>query len=745
MRDALIIHKDKESAQSMAKLLAKRGMRSLLVYEITSLDKSIAKYPDFTPSLIVIDIDLVEDAWLIAYRRTSRLFPDASFLFTSDSANPQMVLRAKAHGAKYFMRAPFTEDALKHALKRMAYHSQQDKTSWKERLPNVRVPVRVKITFPYVFLAMLIMLGAAYIVSWVARTTVEERFINQLLNTGKLAAEWMVQEEDQMLTTLRLLLNTEGVAEAVSANDAERLREIILPIAVNTGEEGIGVLNGVGENVLTILHFTEGEEEIFNYFRGGADFLGGAFISKIYALQADEQGDKYAGLIFHDTLPYFYVGGPVFSSDGNPVGVILVGRSVENITKNMASDTLAQITLFDHQGNLYSSTLFPDLAEGPVVPMELFQETETNPDDQTLMRSLEQDENFYREIVGRWQARGSEPLGLIGVALPETILIRSNSAVNTQIFILFFLAIGLVTITGIVISNQITKPLLEVVDASEQIFKGNYDVQVKADGNDEVAVLAHSFNRMVSGLQEGAVYRDLLGRTISPEVRDQLRSAVKAGDFNLEGRDAMATVLIADVADFTTLSEQEDPATIFNWLNELFSELVPIVNGYSGVVNEFSGDALFAFFGILPQQLHMAESAYLACKASVEMLKAINRVNRVRDHRGDPLLRMGIGINSGPVTAGGLGAEDRLHYTIIGDTVNTTQRIESLAHQLPESAIMISRQTAIAIWDQRDQFNLVPFGEHTLKGKANKQVVYRLLPPDQTNGILEPSSQKVTY
>jgi len=258
---------------------------------------------------------------------------------------------------------------------------------------------------------------------------------------------------------------------------------------------------------------------------------------------------------------------------------------------------------------------------------------------------------------------------------------------------------------------------------------------VISDGNDEVAVLAHSFNQMVDGLREGSLYRDLLGRTVSPEVRDTLRDTLQAGGLRLEGQDALATVMLADVKDFVTLSEDEEPTTILRWLNELFGRMVPLVTSYSGVVNAFSGDSLFAFFGILPTPLHIAESAYLACRAAVEMQKDLEILNDLRTRRGDPAIRMGIGINSGPVTAGGLGAENRLHYTIIGDTVNTTQRIETIAHMLDESATMISKPTAIAIWDSREHFRLQPYGEHMLKGKHEALKIYRLFAGDSGRGL----------
>jgi adenylate cyclase len=218
-------------------------------------------------------------------------------------------------------------------------------------------------------------------------------------------------------------------------------------------------------------------------------------------------------------------------------------------------------------------------------------------------------------------------------------------------------------------------------------------------------------------------------------VRDTLRDTLQAGGLRLEGQDALATVMLADMQDFVTLSENEDPTTILHWLNELFERLVPIITSYSGVVNAFSGDALFAFFGILPTPLHIAESSYLACRAGLEMLNDLKDLNDLRYKRGDPMMRMGIGINTGPVTAGGLGTENRLHYTIIGDTVNTAQRIESISHMLPESAIMISKPTAIAIWDNRRHFRLQPYGEHLVKGKQEALKVYRLFPGDSQSGF----------
>jgi len=252
------------------------------------------------------------------------------------------------------------------------------------------------------------------------------------------------------------------------------------------------------------------------------------------------------------------------------------------------------------------------------------------------------------------------------------------------------------------------------------------------EGNDELAVLSYSFNSMIAGLQEGSIYRDLLGRTVSPEVREQLRQTFDTGRLRLEGQQAIATVLMSDIRGFTSLAEQAPPATVMNWLNEYYDRVVPVIIRHGGVVNKFDGDALLTFFGILPRILEPKKSAQAACQAALEMLAAIEELNQIRQSRGEPPLVTGIGINTGAVIAGGLGARDRLHYTIIGDTVNTTQRLEALTRQvLKGSGALIGHPTFTALEENQAEFILETLGLHSVKGKREQLMVYRLAPVDE--------------
>ncbi|MCL4298560.1 MAG: HAMP domain-containing protein [Anaerolineae bacterium] len=603
--------------------------------------------------------------------------------------------------------------------------------------PTVKVPVRIKITLPYFVLALLVAMAGAYIVSRVVLDSIEERFTNQLIEAGQLATDQMVQEESRLLETWRLLAHTQNLAGAITRGDAEQLHRLTLPVAVNYQEEAIEILNAEGTAVLSLRHPPGGQFEDYRVSQGDTSFAGLPFVQQVLQRRVDEAGDKFTGLVRVAGQAYLYVAGPIVNEQGDLAGVLLVGKSLPTLVQQIKQETLGHVTLYNFKGQLIASTLpsfnedTPDLEEAQVKAVLV------EPNNASGLRRLAAGSINYTEMIGPWQVRAGQKVGLMGIALAQTSLVHASQFTRLQIFILVTLTFLLTIGVGVYLANRITHPLLRMVQASTEVAQGNLDVQVESAGNDEVAVLSHAFNQMISGLREGSLYRDILGRTVSPEIREELRQAFAAGTLQLKGQGTVATVLISDIRDFTVLSEKEDPTTVLNWLNEYFSELVPIITAHGGVVNGFQGDALLAFFGILPRPLPPQESADQACRAALDMLKAIQRLNARRIGRGEPPLITGIGINTGLVTAGGLGSTDRLHYTIIGDTVNTTQRIEDLTRQLGESGAIVSQQTKLALRKKNSQHHLEPLGAKILKGKSDPLLVYRLYPAGEAVAMTE--------
>jgi adenylate cyclase len=420
------------------------------------------------------------------------------------------------------------------------------------------------------------------------------------------------------------------------------------------------------------------------------------------------------------------------------VGVVLVGKSLTGLVQQIRQDTLAHVTIYTLDGHSLASTTLLGGSNHPV-PSDLAGRLIQHQDQQSPIRDIQVASANYSEILGPWEARGGQDLGIIGTSLAQNFITRPSVVTRVQIIAIVLFGVLGVILLGMYLGHQIISPLSKVVQASTQVAKGNLEVKVPSRGNDEVMVLAHAFNYMVTGLQEGSIYRDLLGRAVSPEVREALRQSFASGDLRLEGQNAVATVLMSDIRGFTALSEKEEPTTILKWLNEYYGAMVPVITSFGGVVDKFEGDAILAFFGILPTPLTADMSAYQACKAGLVMLNVLENLNIRRISRGEPALITGIGINTGTLIAGGLGTADRLNYTVIGDAVNTTQRIGDVTRGFYESGIVISESTLSELKAHRDEFHFEPLGEHALKGKRELHWLYRLYPSsneEQSKGKL---------
>jgi class 3 adenylate cyclase/CheY-like chemotaxis protein/HAMP domain-containing protein len=718
----IILQSEATSAHVLGDYFRKRGDK---VWQTTDAAQAFELVRSQRPDLVFLDIHMPGNVWIEILRYIHRRLTKTNVVVTSRHPDVRREMLAKEQGAAVFLREPFVPQWIQKALEKLERGENDGITkSPHSELPPVRVPMRIKLTVPFALLALFFAIATVYLGSRFLLESFQERFTNQLIDTRTLSADWMVQEENRMLETLRLLSNTEGVAEAIQAGDAGRLREIALPIAINYEEEAIEFLDSQGLSVLSLRSQPSGSMENYAGLQGETSQANWDFVQLVLQQEVDQQGDKYAGLVHAPWGTYFYIAGPIFQ-ENQLAGVVLVGKSTPTLARQLRQDTLAQITFYDLDGVPLASTVL-DSGQIPSLTPQLRSGVLQKQDGESLIRGLSVASARYSEILGPWEARNGQDLGIMGVALTENFLLRPSTLTRFQAFLIVAVTFVGVIVLGAYLANQVTTPLSQVVHASTQVAQGNLEVKIPPRGNDEVAVLAHAFNYMISGLQEGSIYRDLLGRTVSPEVREALRHSFASGDLRLEGHTSISTVLMSDIRRFTTLSEKEAPTTILNWLNEYFGELVPIITAHGGVVDKFEGDAMLAFFGILPTPQPPEESAYQACRAAVEMIKVIEQINQRRTDRGEPVLITGISLNTGPVTAGGLGTADRLNYTIIGDTVNTVQRMQAISRQFGETGVVVSESTLTYLKDRRGEFRLAPLGEHAFKGKLSQLWLYRL-------------------
>ena len=151
-----------------------------------------------------------------------------------------------------------------------------------------------------------------------------------------------------------------------------------------------------------------------------------------------------------------------------------------------------------------------------------------------------------------------------------------------------------------------------------------------------------------------------------------------------EGRRTHAAILISDIRGFTPMSEAMDPVELVRLLNLYFSRMVDIVFKHDGTLDKFVGDALIVVFNDPFEQLYPEKRA-VACAA--DMQAGIAAFNREQEAAGKRTLGVGIGVHCGPVVAGNIGSESRMDYTVMGDTVNFTSRLQGKA---PAGAIYVS-------------------------------------------------------
>jgi adenylate cyclase len=615
----LLVQSSEAASKDLAQYFTAHGDQ---VWQAFDPAGAFQRLEEVKPDILLLDLHIAGNSWIEIVRQAHSQVPQPQIIATSKHPDFQRELLAREQGIEVFLREPFEDRWIERALKRLNIARSNSKKS-SSSLPRVRFPVRIKITLPYMVLALVFALVGAYLVSQVVLGQVEERFNNQLIATGKQNADWMVREESKHLETLRLLANTQGIADAIAQADDKTLHEITLGHAINSAEELVDIVDPQGTSVLSLHHVSGGKAEDYTVTKGDALFADWTFVKDVLAGKVENGQDKTAGLATAPWGSAFYVCGPILDAQGKIAGAVLVGRSLSSLVDQIRTDDLADVTIYGLDGRPMASTL----SGGAEVVNPLTAQTTNSllngQDNFSKARDMTLASNQYSEIIGPWEARNGQDLGLMGTSLPRYFLQSTSQVTRTQVFVMVALMLLLVVAVGVTLANQITRPLVRIVRASSEVAKGNLDVKVDPRGNDEVAVLAHTFNSMVAGLQEGSMYRDLLGRTVSPEVREQLRQTFTSGHLRLEGQEAVATVMLSDIRGFTSLSEKVEPAMVFRWLNEYFGELVPIITANNGVVNKFDGDAMLAFFGILPKILDPKQSAYCACQAALEILAAI--------------------------------------------------------------------------------------------------------------------------
>ncbi len=297
--------------------------------------------------------------------------------------------------------------------------------------------------------------------------------------------------------------------------------------------------------------------------------------------------------------------------------------------------------------------------------------------------------------------------------LSDGIIVRQNNDLpisTTTLIVTSLLVVAGIFVT-IMFQSLFTKPIRRLTNVAKEITNGNYNQKVGVISNDEFGILADAFTDMEKSLLEKEFMRDTFGKVVDPYVRDYLMK----GNVTLGGETREISVMFCDIRSFTSMSENMEPESIVSLLNEYFTALGKCITKNHGVINKYIGDAIMAIFGAPVKSENHAMDAYCA---AMEMRESLVILNESFEKRGLPKIRFGIGIHSGKVLAGNIGAENRMEYTVIGDTVNTSSRIESLCKEY-KTDLLISEST-LNMLDKNIQSQLHFIDEASIRGKETR-------------------------
>ena len=314
---------------------------------------------------------------------------------------------------------------------------------------------------------------------------------------------------------------------------------------------------------------------------------------------------------------------------------------------------------------------------------------------------------------------------MVSTLFPVTLLLITYISIHINNNLTMSKSVIYISILLVVIAYGITfsfskiilTPLEQLTQAAHRIKDGDYKTRVGVVTADDFGVLADSFNDMADSLAEKEFMRDTFGKVVDPEVRDYLMSGAGKESLGqaLGGQTREVTVLFCDIRSFTAMSEKMQAAEVVSLLNRYFTALGKCITVHHGIINKYIGDAIMAIFGAPVESENSAQDAF---DAALDMRKALVQVNQEFASEGLPQLRFGIGIHTGPVFAGTIGAENRMEYTVIGDTVNTASRLESLCKTY-STDLLISEASA-----EKINHDLKFIDNAQIRGKTEAMTIY---------------------
>jgi len=281
-----------------------------------------------------------------------------------------------------------------------------------------------------------------------------------------------------------------------------------------------------------------------------------------------------------------------------------------------------------------------------------------------------------------------------------------------------FVALVIAVLVAIWLGRRVARPLRDLAKQSARVGTLSLE-EVEPLPRSRVAELdqvAQAFNAMVEGLKAMNTY---VPRSLF------IKLMRLGGSEAAEAREAELTVLFTDIVGFTSISQNMSASDTARVLNEHFAILVRAVEEEGGTVDKFIGDGMLAFWGAPDAQ---PDHAAAAIRAARRIACEVRQHNAQGGHIEDGPVRMRIGIHTGTAVVGNVGALDRWNYTVVGDTVNAADRLQSLGREVDPEADMVILASADTLAQLPGEAGVAQVGALELRGRSGPMEVWRIDP-----------------
>ena len=383
--------------------------------------------------------------------------------------------------------------------------------------------IRFKVILPYLLLTFLVAVTGAFVVTRLVSNSLEERLSNQLLEAGRVVSDSMGRQEIEHFQDARLVAFTRGLGEALKDGDGNQITSLAKPAAGGLSAENVMVFDSQGRQVLHTIKQSNGEIQDVTQM-GSASTL-----SIVDELLAENNPDSLPKRILaKDPLNdrYYYFTSIPVPFENDIVGIVVVGTSLDTFVPELKATASADIVIYDSNGQALASTL------GVSATDPLFLRTLSIEKD-FYKRAINQDEivegeNF--EVEGRLYRSGFSPLkvsddriAVFAVILPMQFVVESSSTNRNNYIFLYSAAMVGVILVGYFIARMIIKPLSSLVRTSRAIADGDLTKRTGVKTNDEIGVLASTFDIMTENLQQRTIELEKTNKILEQMDRTKIR------------------------------------------------------------------------------------------------------------------------------------------------------------------------------------------------------------------------------